>query len=106
MPGINIGGGVAYGGGFGEDPDGVWPEGMYNSNPTYTYRDNLTKIVGRHNLQFGAYFVAAQKNELSGVQVNGHLTFDIRPSVAIALAMPSQTCSWEMLRASLKAATS
>ena len=25
----------------------------------------MTKIVGRHNLQFGAYFVAAQKNELS-----------------------------------------
>ena len=36
----------------------------------------MTKIVGRHNLQFGAYFVAAQKNELSSVQVNGSLTFD------------------------------
>ena len=34
----------------------------------------MTKIVGRHNLQFGAYFVAAQKNELSSVQVNGSLT--------------------------------
>jgi hypothetical protein len=76
LPAINIGAGAAYGGGFYEDPDGVWPEGPYNSNPTYTYRDNLTKIVGRHNLQFGAYFVAAQKNELSSVQVNGSLNFD------------------------------
>jgi Carboxypeptidase regulatory-like domain/TonB-dependent Receptor Plug Domain len=76
LPAINIGAGAAYGGGFYEDPDGVWPEGPYNSNPTYTYRDNLTKIVGRHNLQFGAYFVAGQKNELSSVQVNGSLNFD------------------------------
>jgi hypothetical protein len=76
LPAINISGGSVYGGGFAEDPDGVWPEGPYNSNPTYTYRDNLTKIVGRHNLQFGAYFVAAQKNELSSLQVNGSLTFD------------------------------
>ena len=37
-------------GGFRLDPDGIWPEGPYNSNPTYTYRDNMTKIVGRHNL--------------------------------------------------------
>jgi Carboxypeptidase regulatory-like domain/TonB-dependent Receptor Plug Domain len=77
LPAINISGGVVYGGGFGQDPQGVWPEGPYNSNPTYTYRDNLTKIVGRHNLQMGAYFVAAQKNELSSLQVNGSLTFDI-----------------------------
>jgi hypothetical protein len=77
LPAINISeGGGAYGGGFGEDPNGIWPEGPYNANPTYTYRDNMTKIVGRHNLQFGAYFVAAQKNELSSVQVNGSLTFD------------------------------
>ncbi len=62
--------------GFGQDPQGIWPEGPYNSNPTYTLRDNMTKIMGRHNLQFGAYFVAAEKNELSSVQVNGSLTFD------------------------------
>jgi len=77
LPAINIGSGVnVYGGGFGQDPQGVWPEGPYNSNPTYTYRDNITKIIGRHNLTFGAYVVTAQKNELSSVQVNGSLTFD------------------------------
>jgi len=77
VPAICIDNGAAYGGGgFCEDPDGMMPEGPYNTNPTYTYRDNLTKIVGRHNLQFGAYFVAAQKNELSTLQVNGFLHFN------------------------------
>jgi carboxypeptidase family protein len=76
LPAINVGAGNnVYGGGFGQDPQGIWPEGPYNANPTYTYRDNITKIIGRHNLTFGAYFVAAQKNELSSVQVNGSLTF-------------------------------
>src|SRR5215471_7438156 len=82
LPAINIGAGAEYNGGFYEDPDGVWPEGPYNTNPTYTYRDNLTKIVGRHNLQFGAYLVAGQKNELSSVQVNGSLNFDPSSSVS------------------------
>jgi len=76
VPAINLSGGAVYGGGFYEDPNGIWPEGIYNSNPTYTFRDNVSKIVGRHNLQFGAYAVAAQKNELSSVQVNGVLNFD------------------------------
>ena len=104
LPAINISGGAVYGGGFAQDPDGVWPEGPYNSNPTYTYRDNLTKIVGRHNLQFGAYFVAAQKNELSSVQVNGSLTLtSVPPSAA---AMRSPTCFWGTSRAFPRAATS
>src|SRR5271157_1867809 len=75
LPGICINNGDPYGGGFCQDPDGTWPEGPYNANPTYTYRDNLTKIVGRHNLQFGVYFVAGEKNELSTLNVNGFLAF-------------------------------
>jgi hypothetical protein len=75
VPGISLGGGGIYN--FQEDV-GYLPNGPYNSNPTYTYRDNVTKIVGKHNLQFGAYFVAAQKNELAapGTATNGVLTFD------------------------------
>jgi hypothetical protein len=77
LPAITLNGNPEYGSGsVYEDPSGEWPEGAYNSNPTYTYRDNVTKVVGRHNLQFGAYYVAAQKNELSGVLVNGSLNFD------------------------------
>jgi hypothetical protein len=80
LPGFSITGGFggAYGStGFGEDPGWI-TNGPYNSNPTYTYRDNVTKIIGKHNLQFGAYFVAAQKNEFSqtSTSVNGFLTFD------------------------------
>jgi len=82
LPAITLTGGAAYGGGFYEDPNGEWPEGKYNSNPTYTYRDNVTKIIGRHNLQFGAYFVAAQKNELSSLLVNGSLGYDISSPVS------------------------
>jgi len=79
LPGINLVGGNAYGGGFGEDA-GYIPNGIYNSNPTYTYRDNLNKIIGKHNLTIGAYAAFAQKNELGGElgagSVNGYLTFD------------------------------
>jgi hypothetical protein len=79
LPGINLSGGGAYGGGFGQDA-GYIPNGPYNSNPTYTLRDNVSKIVGRHNLQFGAYAVFAQKNELGGElsagSIPGYLTFD------------------------------
>jgi len=49
--------------GFAEDP-GYVPEGPINSNPTVGFRDNVTKIVGSHNLQFGFSFVDAHKNEL------------------------------------------
>jgi hypothetical protein len=49
--------------GFAEDP-GYVPEGPINSNPTVGFRDNVTKIVGTHNLQFGFSFVNAHKNEL------------------------------------------
>jgi Carboxypeptidase regulatory-like domain/TonB-dependent Receptor Plug Domain len=78
LPGINL---VtdAYGGGFGQDA-GYIPNGVYNSNPTYTYRDNITKIVGKHNLQFGAYAVTGQKNELGGElsagSIPGYITYD------------------------------
>ncbi len=64
---------------FGEDP-GYIPNGTYNSNPSYTIRDNVTKIVGRHNLQFGVFAAFRQKNELGGELgpggTPGFLTFD------------------------------
>ena len=82
LPTISVTGGTEYGAnGFFMDPAGEWPEGPYNSNPTYTYRDNLTKIMGKHNLAFGAYFVAAQKNELSSVLTDGQLGFDTGSTV-------------------------
>ena len=42
VPGISLGGGVFD---FQEDV-GYLPNGPYNSNPTYTYRDNVSKNIG------------------------------------------------------------
>lgn len=74
VPGISLNGGIFNG--INEDP-GYIPNGPLNSNPTYTYKDNVTKIIGKHNLQFGGYFVAAQKNEVPqpGVSTNGILSY-------------------------------
>lgn len=76
LPGVTLSGGVAFSG-LGEDA-GYVPNGPVNSNPAYTYRDNVSKIAGKHSLQFGAYFVASQKNELPQFEpsVNGFITFD------------------------------
>ena len=82
LPAITLTGNSAYNGGFYEDPNSEWPEGKYNANPTYTYRDNVTKIIGRHNLQFGAYLVAAEKNEFSSLLVSGSLGFDISSPIS------------------------
>lgn len=81
IPGINLSGGIY--GGIAEDP-GYIPNGPLNSNPTYTYRDNVTKIIGRHNLQFGGYFTAAQKNEIPqpSISTNGFVTYDTSKPVS------------------------
>jgi hypothetical protein len=83
MPGINlVDPGGAYGN-FGEDA-GYIPNGPYNSNPTYGFKDNVSKLAGKHNLQIGAYFQAVQKNELGGElaagSYPGYITFN--PSIA------------------------
>src|SRR5581483_4179394 len=40
------------------------------------YRDNVSWIVGKHNLVFGGYFVAAQKNEQNSPELAGLFSFD------------------------------
>jgi hypothetical protein len=76
IPGVALANGAAYGGGFTVNP-GFMP--WINSNPTYGYRDTVTKIIGTHNLQFGGELIAIQKNEPSAptsVGLGGILTFD------------------------------
>jgi hypothetical protein len=76
LPAVSLANGSAYGGGFTINP-GFMP--WINSNPTYGYRDTVTKIIGTHNLQFGGEFIAIQKNEPSAptsVGLGGALTFD------------------------------
>ena len=73
LPAISVGSNAAYGGTFTSDT-GYFP--WHNANPTYTYRDNVTKIFGQHTFIFGAYAAFAQKNEGSSDYIQGILTFD------------------------------
>jgi hypothetical protein len=73
LPAISVSGNAAYGGGFSSDT-GYFP--WKNANPTYTYRDNMTKVLGEHSLQFGAYAAFAQKNEGNSPYIQGILSFD------------------------------
>lgn len=77
LPAISVGSNNAYGGTFTSDT-GYFP--WHNANPTYTYRDNMTKILGNHTLTFGAYAVFAQKNEANSPYIQGILTFDTSAS--------------------------
>jgi hypothetical protein len=74
IPAFSVGNtnGSAYGSGFAVDT-GYFP--WKNANPTYTYREIMTKILGNHTLFFGGYVVFAQKNQQSTANPQGQLTF-------------------------------
>jgi hypothetical protein len=103
LPAVNIANGTPYGGGFGVDT-GYFP--WNNANPTFTYKDQVTKIVGAHNLYFGAYFVAAQKNEQNSPQLQGELTFSNTSKVttgnAFADFLTGRIASYQQANAKLK----
>lgn len=71
VPSFNINGGVSYG----DLNVDAGPTPFYNSNPTYTYRDTLTKLLHSHNLKTGFYFTANQKNEDAELNTQGYLGF-------------------------------
>ncbi len=75
LPAISLGSNPQYGtdGSLTADT-GYFP--WNNANPVYTYRDNMTKIIGNHTLQFGFYAAFAQKNEQNSPYIQGILTFD------------------------------
>ncbi len=66
-------------GGFNVDT-GYFP--WKNANPTYTYRDIVTKLVGTHTFFFGAYFAAAQKNQEASFDQQGQLSFAFTSTVS------------------------
>lgn len=84
LPSIQLNGNANIYGGLGQDT-GYFP--WNNANPTYTYRDNLTKILGNHTFQMGAYAAFAQKNEDNSPDVQGILTFDASSSVSTGNAL-------------------
>jgi hypothetical protein len=75
LPNVVISNTAAYSGGF-TAGTGYFP--WTNSNPTFTFKDNLTKIWGSHNLLMGVAYIAAQKNEENSnfQDVQGTLTFN------------------------------
>jgi hypothetical protein len=79
LPAITLTSNAAYGGGGWGNDTGYFP--WSNANPTYTYRDNVTKTMGKHIFQFGVYTAFAQKNEMNSPNVQGILTFDTSGSV-------------------------
>lgn len=81
LPGIQLQGGMFDG--VAQDA-GYVPNGPVNSNPVYSYRDNVSKIIGKHSLQFGGYLYVSQKNELPQFEpsVNGFFNFNTGSSVS------------------------
>ncbi len=71
-------GNLAYGGGFRVDP-GYAPWQL--TNPTYSFRDDLSKVIGRHNVQTGLQVILGQRNEINATngpntgEVQGVLSF-------------------------------
>ena len=80
MPGIAIAGNNGEYGGFGFNADTSYMP-WEHSNPTYSIADNVTKILGRHNLQFGVQWIVFQRNQTNGPigastgETQGLLTF-------------------------------
>ena len=72
VPSFNIGGGTS----FGNLVQDAGSTPFYNSNPTYTYRDTVTKLLHSHNLKTGFYFTANQKNEDWVGETQGGLGFN------------------------------
>ncbi len=103
LPAVEISNGTPYGGGFGVDT-GYFP--WNNANPTFTYKDQVTKIVGAHNLYFGAYFAAAQKNEQNSPELQGTLTFSNTASIstgnAFADFLVGRISSYQQTNAKIK----
>jgi hypothetical protein len=78
LPNLILTGGSAYGGGFTVNT-GYFP--WQNSNPTYSYRDTITKTLKNHTLIFGASSIFAQKNEPSVGFNQGTVTFNTSSAV-------------------------
>ncbi|HET6178035.1 MAG TPA: TonB-dependent receptor [Candidatus Sulfotelmatobacter sp.] len=80
LPGVAfLGTNAAYGGrGFATDPAYMPWE---HTNPTYSLRDDVGKVLGKHTLQFGTQFVYSQRNQSNNAigaasgDLQGLLTF-------------------------------
>ena len=80
-PGVILNGNnQAYGGtGFTVDTSYMPWE---HTNPTYNFRDDLSKAIGKHTFQIGVQYVLAQKNETNGAL--GAATGDIQGLLSVS----------------------
>ncbi|MBB5055586.1 hypothetical protein HDF16_000255 [Granulicella aggregans] len=62
LPGISISGNNAEYGGLGFNADPAYLPWTH-TNPVYSFADNITKVLGKHSLQFGAQWVIYQRNQ-------------------------------------------
>lgn len=65
LPGIVIAGNNAEYGGSGFSVDTSYMP-WEHSNPTYSFSDSMTKMLGRHSLSFGAQWMIFQRNQVNG----------------------------------------
>jgi len=75
LPGIVIGGTNAAYGGNGFSVDSSYMPWSY-ANPTYSVRDDVSKAIGKHTLQFGVQLAISQQNEVNAA--TGANTGDIQ----------------------------
>lgn len=75
IPGLTFGASRATMAGFGSYKD-------YNKN--HNVFDNLTKILGRHSLKFGASYYHYQKSENAGGNNAGTFTFQASPDMSLS----------------------
>ncbi len=74
LSGISLApGNLAYGGGFSVDP-GYAPWQL--ANPTWSAKDDISKVIRRHNLQMGVQAILGQRNEINAT--NGPNTGDVQ----------------------------
>jgi hypothetical protein len=66
-------GNLAYGGGFAVDP-GYAPWQL--ANPTWSARDDISKVIHRHTVQMGVQAILGQRNEVNAT--NGPNTGDVQ----------------------------
>jgi hypothetical protein len=66
-------GNLAYGGGFKVDP-GYAPWQL--ANPTWSFKDDISKVIGKHSVQAGLQVILGQRNEINAT--NGPNTGDLQ----------------------------
>ena len=64
-PGLVLGGNNQEYGGAGFTVDTSYMP-WEHTNPTFNFRDDVSKVLGKHTFQFGVQYVLAQKNETNG----------------------------------------